>query len=105
MSVFNGDRYLREAVDSVLRQTLTDFELIIVDDGSVDGTATVLQSYSDDRIRTVRNEANLGQPMSLNRGIAAARGGMSPARTPTTSRCLTGWRHRSHSWTPIPAPR
>ncbi len=76
MSVFNGDRYLKEAIDSVLAQNFADFELIVVDDGSTDGTAAILESYSDSRIRTSRNAVNLGQPASLNRGLAAARGAL-----------------------------
>jgi glycosyltransferase involved in cell wall biosynthesis len=73
MSVNNGEKYLREAVDSILAQTLTDFEFIIVDDGSTDGTVDILRTYSDPRIRTVRQE-NRGLTKSLNRGIGVSRG-------------------------------
>ncbi|HPC74470.1 MAG TPA: glycosyltransferase [Syntrophales bacterium] len=74
MSVFNGERYLRKAVDSILAQTFTDFEYLIVDDGSTDGTAEILQSYQDPRIRIFRQE-NRGLTASLNRALGLARGG------------------------------
>ena len=72
MPVWNGEAYLREAIDSILSQTFTDFELIIVDDGSTDGTAEILQSCRDERIRIVQ-EGHLGFVGAVNRGVAAAR--------------------------------
>jgi glycosyltransferase involved in cell wall biosynthesis len=72
MPVWNGEAYLREAMDSILTQTFTDFELIIVDDGSTDGTAEILQSYRDERIRIIQ-EGHLGFVGAVNRGVAAAR--------------------------------
>jgi hypothetical protein len=74
MAVYNGERYLREAVDSVLGQTWTDLELIVIDDGSTDGTAAMLAGYADSRIRVSRNPANLGLTQSLNRGLSLAGG-------------------------------
>jgi len=74
MPVYNGAKYLREAVDSVLAQTFSQFELIIVDDGSTDGTMEVLGAYSDPRIRLIRNDRNLGQAAARNQAFAAARG-------------------------------
>jgi len=71
MPVWNGEAYLREAIDSILSQTFTDFELIIVDDGSTDGTAQILQSYGDTRIR-IMQEGHLGFVGAVNRGVAAA---------------------------------
>ncbi|PKN13217.1 MAG: hypothetical protein CVU69_02635 [Deltaproteobacteria bacterium HGW-Deltaproteobacteria-4] len=73
MSVYNGERYLREAVDSILRQTFTDFEFIIINDGSTDGTREILESYQDERIVLIHQE-NMGLTKSLNKGIALARG-------------------------------
>jgi glycosyltransferase involved in cell wall biosynthesis len=75
MSVYNGLPYLSEAVDSVLSQTFEDFEFIIIDDGSTDGSTDVLRQYarSDDRICLVEQE-NRGLTPSLNRGIDRARG-------------------------------
>lgn len=74
MAVHNGDKYLREAVDSILAQKFRDFEFLIVDDGSTDGTAEVLGRYSDPRIRIVTNEENIGLTKSLNKGLGLARG-------------------------------
>jgi len=74
MSVYNGARYLRDAVDSILGQTFTDFEFIIVDDGSTDETPAILNSYTDPRIVRLRNETNIGLTRSLNKGLVVARG-------------------------------
>ncbi|MCB0255200.1 MAG: glycosyltransferase [Anaerolineae bacterium] len=74
MSVYNGARYLREAVDSILSQTLGDFEFIIVDDGSTDETQGILDSYTDPRVVRLRNETNIGLTRSLNKGLAVACG-------------------------------
>lgn len=74
VSVYNGEKYLREAVDSILGQTFRDFEFIIVDDGSTDRTWAILQSYNAPRIVLLRNQENIGLTRSLNKGLAAARG-------------------------------
>lgn len=74
LPVYNGEAYLREAIDSVLAQTFTDFELIIVDDGSTDGSADIIASYKDARIRYIRNEQNKGLIFSLNSAIDTAQG-------------------------------
>jgi len=73
MSVYNGERYLREAIDSILCQTYTDFEFIIVDDGSQDDTPRILSGYKDKRIRVITNQSNIGLTKSLNKGIALAK--------------------------------
>jgi len=72
LAVHNGARHLGVAIDSVLRQTLDDLELIVVDDGSTDATEEVLGSYRDRRMTVVRQEW-CGQARSLNRGIALCR--------------------------------
>lgn len=72
MPVWNGEKYLREAIDSILSQTLADFELIVVDDGSTDSTPAILASYRDERIRTFRVN-HLGFVGAINTGIAQAR--------------------------------
>jgi hypothetical protein len=74
MAVFNGERYMRESLDSILQQSFTDFEFIIIDDGSTDATAAILEACSDERVRVLRNPQNTGLAESLNRGIAAASG-------------------------------
>ncbi len=76
MSVYNGELYLREAVDSILNQSFTDFEFIIVDDGSTDASPGVLAACAkrDRRIRLLRNASNLGLIPSLNNGLQVACG-------------------------------
>lgn len=70
LPVFNGERYVAEAVESVLAQTLADFELVVIDDGSTDGTARVLSGFPDQRLRVTRLPARQGLVHALNRGIA-----------------------------------
>lgn len=72
MPVYNVEKYLREAIDSILNQTFADFELLIMDDCSTDSSADIIASYNDSRIRYVRNERNLGLAENLNRGIELA---------------------------------
>jgi glycosyltransferase involved in cell wall biosynthesis len=72
MSVFNGGRFLAAAIESVLRQTFHDFEFIVVDDGSTDGSGDVARSFQDPRIAVVRQE-NQGIAAALNRAIEMAR--------------------------------
>ena len=76
LTTYNGERYLREAIDSIVNQTFRDFEFIIVDDASTDSTPTILRHYQekDPRITVLRNEANRGGTASLNVGLAHARG-------------------------------
>lgn len=74
MAVHNGLPYLQSAVDSILRQTFTDFEFIIVDDASTDGSLTILRSYLDKRLRIVKNLNQSGLARSLNRAIRLSRG-------------------------------
>ncbi len=72
MPVWNGEKYLREAVDSILNQSFKDLELLAIDDGSTDGTAEILRSYADPRLRVHRLEHG-GIVMALNHGLACAR--------------------------------
>ncbi|MDP6770971.1 MAG: glycosyltransferase family A protein, partial [Anaerolineales bacterium] len=74
MPVYNGTRYLREAIDSILKQTFEDFEFLIIDDASTDESASVILSYSDERIRFVQNKSNVGQVRCQNIGLDLARG-------------------------------
>ena len=74
MSVFNGEAHVREAIRSVLTQTQGDLEVVVIDDGSMDATWSVLESLDDDRLVRLRNERNEGLASALNRGIRAARG-------------------------------
>lgn len=74
MCSFHRPHVLARAIESVLAQTLHDFELIVVDDGSLDGTPDIVRSFEDPRIRLVVNAKNLGLPASRNEGITRARG-------------------------------
>jgi glycosyltransferase involved in cell wall biosynthesis len=74
MPVYNGARYVRNAVDSILNQTYENFEMIVVDDASEDGTNEILSSYRDERLRLFCNNNNLGLAKSLNHAIKVSRG-------------------------------
>jgi glycosyltransferase involved in cell wall biosynthesis len=76
LPVYNGEEFLQEAIASCLTQTYKDIELIIVDDGSVDRTADIVKSFSDKRIKYIKNNVNIGLPESLNVGFAQARGAL-----------------------------
>jgi glycosyltransferase involved in cell wall biosynthesis len=76
MTVFNGGRYLAPAVESILSQSYADFEFLIVDDASTDGSIEVLRSFAagDSRIRLLLNDRNKGQTACLNQGLREAKG-------------------------------
>ena len=74
MPVRNALRFLRPAMESILEQSFESFELIVVDDGSTDGTAGALRGYRDPRVRLLRNEGPHGVVQALTVGMAAARG-------------------------------
>jgi glycosyltransferase involved in cell wall biosynthesis len=73
MPVHNEERYVSGAIESILRQTYRDFEFVIVDDGSVDGTPRILRRYDDPRIK-VHHQPNRGQSSALNQGIRLSSG-------------------------------
>lgn len=74
MTTYNGVAFLGEAIESVLGQTFEAFEFLIVDDTSTDESVSLIQSYHDERIRLVLNDANMGQAASLNKGLNLASG-------------------------------
>jgi glycosyltransferase involved in cell wall biosynthesis len=74
LPVYNSEGYLKATIDSLLAQTLQSFELIVINDGSTDGSAEIIRSYKDSRIVYVENEGNRGLIYTLNRGIEMARG-------------------------------
>ncbi len=74
MPAYNAEKYIGEAIDSILNQTMRDFELIIVNDGSTDNTQQIVRSYTDERIRYFDNGENMGIAESFNRAISVARG-------------------------------
>ena len=74
MPVYNGALYLREAIDSILSQTHSNLELIIINDGSTDDSERIIQSYTDERIVYLKNEVNSRICVTLNRGLDIAKG-------------------------------
>lgn len=73
MAFHNDERFIASAIESVLVQTFRDFELVMVDDASTDRSAAIAASYSDPRIRVIRNSTNEGLTRSLNRGLSTIR--------------------------------
>jgi len=74
MSVYNGSKYLAEAIESILHQSYTDFEFLIINDGSTDLSEKIIKSYNDRRINYIKNNENIGLTRSLNKGLCLARG-------------------------------
>ena len=74
MPVYNGEKYLKEAIDSILNQTFTDFELLLINDASTDNSEEIINSYNDSRIIYIKNEQNLGLIKTLNKGLDLAKG-------------------------------
>jgi glycosyltransferase involved in cell wall biosynthesis len=73
MPVYNGDKYLRETIDSVLNQTYKDFEFIVIDDGSTDNSLKIIESFDDERIKLIKQ--NHGKIVkALNGGLEIAKG-------------------------------
>lgn len=74
LPAYNAEKYLAEAIESVLSQTYTRFEFIIINDGSTDSTEQIINSFNDTRICYIKNETNIGLIATLNKGIALAKG-------------------------------
>lgn len=74
MSVYNGEKYLQKAIESILIQTYKNFEFLIIDDNSNDSTIDIINSYNDNRIKVISNQANIGLTKSLNIGLELAKG-------------------------------
>ena len=70
MPVYNGSQFLKETVESVLNQSYTDFIFLIIDDGSTDNSAKIIESFTDKRIQFVKNEINIKLISTLNRGLS-----------------------------------
>jgi glycosyltransferase involved in cell wall biosynthesis len=69
LPTYNAAHFLNEAIDSILEQTFTDFDLYVIDDCSTDNTKVIVDSYSDSRINYIKNNENLGIAATLNKGI------------------------------------
>lgn len=74
MPVYNDSAYLRSAINSILSQSFTDFELLIINDGSTDNCPEIIRNYKDPRIRVLTHPVNLGRPASRNDAIKYAQG-------------------------------
>jgi len=95
MAAYNEERDIKKALDSILAQTFTDWELIIIDDGSTDTTARIIESYrdKDSRIKLFCNDTNRELSASLNKGIRLARADLSQGRMPTTLICRSAYQN------------
>lgn len=74
MPAYNAEKYIGQAIESILNQTYSNFEFIIINDGSNDKTKEVILSYKDDRIIYLENERNFGIVVTLNKGLEKANG-------------------------------
>lgn len=74
MSVYNGKKYLQKSIESILNQTFSNFEFIIINDASIDNSLEIIKSFSDSRIVILNNSENLGLTKSLNIGLKQASG-------------------------------
>ncbi len=74
MSVYNCEEYLNESIQSILDQTFTDYEFLIIDDGSTDSSPEIIARHNDIRIRNIKNDENIGLTKSLNIGLTLAKG-------------------------------
>ncbi|MBC8052889.1 MAG: glycosyltransferase [Sphingobacteriaceae bacterium] len=74
MAVYNGSKFLSEAIESILNQTFTDWELLIINDGSTDHSVKIISEFTEPRIRLLHNTENMGLVYTRNKGIKEARG-------------------------------
>lgn len=76
MPTYNGSKWIKKAINSIKAQSYTDWELLVIDDGSVDDTGSIVESFAkdDDRIRYIKNDQNMGIQKALNRGIRESKG-------------------------------
>src|SRR4051812_19112608 len=74
MPVYNAEKHLQEAMESILNQSYTHFEFVIINDGSEDRSASIINSYQDKRIKLIVNQENKGLIYSLNYGISQCTG-------------------------------
>ena len=96
ISVYNGEAFVKECVNSVLNQTFEDFEYIILNNGSTDRTVEILSKYKDPRLRIIHQE-NLGVPKSLNKGVALTSSDLI-ARVDADDYVYPSWLEKCHEF-------
>ena len=69
MTAYNAEKYLKPSINSILKQTHKNLELIIIDDGSTDGSINVVKNFEDKRIQLIKQKKNRGRTKSLNNGL------------------------------------
>lgn len=74
LPVYNAEKYIYDAISSILNQSFKNFELLIINDGSTDGSLKIIEQFNDDRITLINNETNLQLINTLNKGIALSKG-------------------------------
>lgn len=74
MPVYNAEKYLSQAIFSILNQTYQNFEFLIINDGSIDSSENIIQSFSDKRIKYIKNDKNINIVKTLNKGVQLAKG-------------------------------
>jgi len=74
LPTYNGAKWIKNAIQSVFNQSFVDWELLVINDGSIDNTDEVIASFADERIKYIKNEQNLGLQKTLNKGIAISKG-------------------------------
>ena len=74
MPVYNAEKYLKESISSILEQTYSNLELLIIDDGSTDNSVSIIKSFKDNRIKLFFNKENKGLPYTRNKGLSLANG-------------------------------
>ena len=74
LPAYNASKTISEAIDSILSQSFKDWEMLVINDGSIDNTKDIIQGYTDSRIKYIENEGNKGLVYSLNRGISLSQG-------------------------------
>ena len=74
LNVYNGEKYIKRCLDSIINQTYKDIEIVIVNDASTDNTLSIIKKYKDKRIKTITNKKNLGLSLSRNVGIDNSKG-------------------------------
>ena len=74
LPVYNGENFLNQCIESMLNQTYDNFELLIIDDGSIDNSKNIINNYNDSRITFIENKKNIGLTDTLNKGLRQAKG-------------------------------